>query len=164
PFDADAWADLSDGAMGKRVRLEHELATQAGEEGINWTSLVQVLKVLQGRGHAIANTDEATLRGLAEREPLARLLLDYREATKLAKRFGIEFAKKYVPPTTGRIHPDYLQLGADTGRMSCRRPNLQQVPRDPAYRACFRAPAGRMLVKADYSQIELRIAAELTDD
>jgi DNA polymerase-1 len=48
--------------------------------------------------------------------------------------------------------------------MSCSRPNLQQIPRDRAYRACIRPPAGRVFVKADYSQIELRIAAEITGD
>ena len=48
--------------------------------------------------------------------------------------------------------------------MACSRPNLQNIPRAPAYRACFRAPDGRVLVKADFSQIELRIAAEITGD
>ena len=48
--------------------------------------------------------------------------------------------------------------------MSCTRPNLQQIPRDPAYRACFRPPDGRVLVKADYSQIELRVAAEIAGE
>ena len=51
-----------------------------------------------------------------------------------------------VHPISGRIHADYLQIGAASGRMACRRPNLQNIPRTPAYRACFRAPAGRVLV------------------
>ena len=51
-----------------------------------------------------------------------------------------------------------------SGRMSCKEPNLQQLPRDPRYRKCFVAPPGRVLVKADYSQIELRIAAKLAGE
>ena len=62
------------------------------------------------------------------------------------------------------MHADWHQLGSRAGRMSCSKPNLQQVPRDRAYRACFRPAEGRALVKADYCQIELRIAAEIADD
>jgi DNA polymerase-1 len=169
PFDADAWAALSDGAMAEQFRLEQELTALTGSSDlfgsstINWASPSQVLRVLRARGHEIAHTDEDALAGLADREPLARLLLAHREASRRASVYGIEFLQ-HVAPTTGRIHAEYLQLGSRAGRMSCQRPNLQQVPREPAYRACFRPAAGRVLVKADYSQIELRIAAELTGD
>src|SRR5262249_34214184 len=135
-----------------------------GDSRVNWSSPAQVQRVLGARGHTIARTDEATLRALVPSEPLADLLLSYREASRKATAYGIEFAQQYAHPSTGRIHADYLQLRSRAGRMSCQRPNLQQVPRDPAYRACFRPGAGRVLVKADYSQIELRIAAELTGD
>ena len=67
-------------------------------------------------------------------------------------------------PTTGRIHADYHQIGAETGRMACARPNLQNIPRDPAYRACIRPAPGRVLVKADLALIELCAAAELAGD
>src|SRR5262249_46297468 len=56
------------------------------------------------------------------------------------------------------------QLGSQAGRMSCSDPNMQQLPRDKAYRRCVAAPPARALVKADYSQIELRIAARITGD
>ncbi len=170
PFDTDRWADLSDAAVAEQIRLEAELAAEAGAldlfgvGAVNWSSPAQVLRVLRGRGHTLTHTDEATLQALADREPLARTLLAYREASRKATAYGITFAQDHVHPRTGRIHPDYLQLGAASGRMSCQRPNLQNIPRDPAYRACFRPGAGRVLVKADYSQIELRIAAELTGD
>lgn len=64
----------------------------------------------------------------------------------------------------GFIRASYIQLGADTGRMSCRAPNLQQVPRDPRFRACVKAPAGWKLVAADYAQMELRLAAAEAED
>jgi DNA polymerase I-like protein with 3'-5' exonuclease and polymerase domains len=169
PFAAAAWADLSDAATAEQVRLEHELTALTGTKDmfgagtVNWASPARVKALLAARGHVVEDTNEATLLALADREPLARLLLAYREAARKASVYGIEFLK-YVHPATGRIHADWLQLGSKAGRMSCQRPNLQQVPRERTYRACFRAPAGRVLVKADYSQIELRIAAELTGD
>jgi DNA polymerase I-like protein with 3'-5' exonuclease and polymerase domains len=70
----------------------------------------------------------------------------------------------HINPITGRLHPDFRQIGATGGRMSCSDPNLQQVPNTPEYRACFRAPTGRKLVIADYSQIEIRILADWSQD
>jgi DNA polymerase-1 len=64
----------------------------------------------------------------------------------------------------GRIHAGWQQIGAESGRMGCNTPNLQNLPRDKRYRRCFVAPPGRVLVKADYFQIELRIAAKISKD
>ena len=72
---------------------------------------------------------------------------------------------KFVHPETNRIHADWKQIGAESGRMSCRKPSLQNLPREKTgYRACFVAPPGRVLIKADYSQIELRLVAEMAND
>ena len=60
--------------------------------------------------------------------------------------------------------PSYRLIGAASGRMACSEPNMQNVPRDPAYRRCIRPAPGRVFVKADYSQIELRIAAQISGD
>src|SRR5262249_9908518 len=62
------------------------------------------------------------------------------------------------------VYPSWRQIGSDAGRMSCSNPNMQQIPRAKDYRRCAKAPLGRVLVKADYSQIELRIAAKITGD
>jgi len=169
PFDASAWVALSDSAVAEQARLEAEMtaligsADMFGQSSLKWGSPAQVAGLLRSRGHAVENTDETTLQGLVDREPLAGLLLKYRDANKRASTYGIDFLK-HVHRTTGRIHADYLQLGSAAGRMSCQRPNLQQIPRDRAYRACVRPPDGRVLVKVDYSQIELRIAAEVSGD
>jgi DNA polymerase-1 len=169
PFDAGGWATLAEAAVRRQVEAARRLdaivgpADLFGGSGVNWDSTAQVKKALHARGHALERVDEATLAALAADDALAAAMLDYREATKRAGTYGIEFLA-HVHDATGRIHADYQQLGAESGRMSCSRPNLQQVPRDPAYRACFRPPEGRVLVKADYSQIELRIAAELALD
>src|SRR5260370_24642933 len=71
----------------------------------------------------------------------------------------------FINPTTGRLHADFRQIGAPTGRFACTNPNIQQVTHAVEYRRCFTAhPAGRQLVIADYSQIELRILAEFSGD
>lgn len=139
--------------------------------GINWNSHKQVLKLLQSRGYKIKRTNEATLRRIAgpfagarAQASLPDLLLKYREAQRRVSTYGLGFQEEYRHPVTGRVHADYLQIGAASGRMACRGPNLQSIPRDPAYRACFRPAEGRRLVKADYSQLELRVVAELTGD
>jgi DNA polymerase-1 len=64
----------------------------------------------------------------------------------------------------GRVYAHWFQLGAKTGRMASGQPNMQNMPRDPAYRQCFCPGPGRVLVKADYSQIELRIAAKVANE
>ena len=70
-----------------------------------------------------------------------------------------------INPTTQRLHADFRQIGAPTGRFSCTNPNIQQVPHALEYRRCFSGhPEGRKLVIADYSQIELRILAEFSGD
>jgi DNA polymerase I len=169
PFDIEAWVPLAEAAVRRTVEITARLdgfigpRDLFGGSGINWNSPAQVKRVFSERGHEISRVDEETLTVLAGRDELAAVLLEYREASKRTGTYGIEFLK-HVHQATGRIHADYQQLGADPGRMSCSRPNLMQIPRDPAYRACFRPSAGRVLVKADYSQIELRIAAELAGD
>jgi DNA polymerase-1 len=169
PFDRPAWQALAHDADAERAALELALTAEAqtgdlfGASTVKWSSPGQVADVLRRRGHEIEQTDEATLLRLVGTEPLAELLLRYREASKRATSYGTEYLKA-VHPATGRIHADYWQLGSEAGRMSCRGPNLQQVPRSPTYRACFRPADGRVLVKADYSQIELRIAAEISGD
>ncbi|HLZ71455.1 MAG TPA: DNA polymerase [Dehalococcoidia bacterium] len=169
PFDADRWLALSNAAVAERLTLGDDLTKAAGtgdmfeHSTINWDSPAQVAALLRARGHDVPRADEATLTALAAAEPLAPLLLRYRDASKRAGTYGITFLE-HVTETTGRIHADYRQLGAASGRMACTRPNLQNIPRDPAYRACFRPAPGRVLIKADYSQIELRLAAQISSD
>jgi DNA polymerase-1 len=93
--------------------------------------------------------------------PLAALLRDYRDARKKCTTYGKDWLKHVA--SDGRVYASWRQLGASSGRMSCSAPNLQQLPRG-SYRKCFVAPAGRVLVKADYSQIELRISAKVSGD
>jgi DNA polymerase-1 len=152
-------------ALAKKTQADVEAAEAALLELVgkkaNWSSPKQVLEVFHDLGIEAGGTAEEVVKGIDH--PIGPLLLAYRKARKLAGMFGADYAK-YVEPATGRVHADFKQLGSRAGRMSCKDPNLQQVPKAPEYRECFRAPAGRKLVKADYSQIELRIAAEISGD
>lgn len=128
---------------------------------VNLNSPVQILEAFRKVGLDLPSTGEEIL--FRYDHPLAKLLLEYREYEKIITAFGENLISK-INPKTGRIHPDYMQIGADTGRFACSNPNLQQIPTDSLFRHCFIATKGYKLVIADYSQIELRIAAELSRD
>ncbi|HEY0128924.1 MAG TPA: DNA polymerase, partial [Rubrobacteraceae bacterium] len=70
----------------------------------------------------------------------------------------------FISPKTGRIHANFLQCRVPTGRLACTAPNIQQIPHEDEFRRCFVAEEGNTLVIADYSQIELRILAEVSED
>ena len=113
------------------------------------------------------STAEDVLEELAAGHALPRLILDYRGLAKLRSTYT-EKLPEQVNPRTGRVHTSYHQAVAQTGRLSSTDPNLQNIPiRTPEgrrIRQAFIAPAGHVLMAADYSQIELRIMAHLSDD
>ncbi len=147
--------------IGEPVRQ----TTLWGEDRIytqNLDSNPFVMSLLKRHGIVVKSTARYDLFPFRN-EPLVRCLTAYRRAQKALSSFLYPFTAA-VHPRTGRLHPRYYQIAAASGRMSCDSPNIQQVPRDAAYRACFTAPAGRKLVLADYSQIELRVAAQIAGD
>lgn len=128
---------------------------------VNLDSPLQLLQVFKKLGEELPNTAEATLKKTTH--PLAKKILEYRAYEKMITSFGETILEK-INPVDGRLHPDFLQLGADTGRFACNNPNLQQIPSDSGFRSCFIASKGYKLITADYSQIELRIMAEVSED
>lgn len=139
-------------------------ASLFGRAEINLDSQAQVTDALLNLGVPVPETTRAwQLQPLAEEYPVVAKLLEYRAVAKSLSSFG-ENILEFIEPKTGRIHADFRQIGAPTGRFSCSNPNLQQIPHEEEYRRCFRAPDGRKLVIADYSQIELRILADFSDD
>lgn len=110
----------------------------------------------------LLKTDADTL-ALFDGQPLAAPLIRFKTVDKLLSTCGARFAQ-HLSPATGRIHAGFRLGGTASGRMACRRPNLQNPPRDPAFRALFAAPVGSVLVVADYGQIELRVAALVSGD
>lgn len=112
-------------------------------------------------GGLLETTAEAL--GNYSTHPAVAALLEWKLAQKMLTTYGASYSA-HISPATGRIHASFRLGGTDTGRLACHRPNIQNPPRDVAFRALFSAPPGRVLVVADYSQIELRVAALLAND
>jgi DNA polymerase I len=115
-----------------------------------------------------ASTDFEVLEQLAAMgHEVPRLMIEYRELAKLKSTY-VDALPGFVNPETGRVHTDFNQIGAATGRLSSSEPNLQNIPvrtpRGEAIRRAFIAPPGHVLLTADYSQIELRLLAHLSGD
>ena len=113
------------------------------------------------------STDESVLQELALEYPLPRLLLEHRSMSKLKSTYTDKLPQQ-INPHTGRVHTSYHQAVAATGRLSSSDPNLQNIPirseEGRKIRQAFVAAPGYCMVAADYSQIELRIMAHLSDD
>jgi DNA polymerase I len=149
-------------ARGEAARHLQDELSRTGQPAINPNSHQQVLKAFRAMGISVEDTRDGTLVPLADRFPTVDALLRYRKADKaLAFLKGLA---THINPITDRVHAKYNQLGADTGRFSCSDPNLQATPTDKAIRNCFVPLPGNKLVIGDYSQIELRVAAQITQD
>lgn len=128
---------------------------------INLNSGQQIIAKFKEIGIELEDTSEATLS--KHDHPAAKKLLEYRGHEKTIGSFGESLLER-IHKKTGRIHPDFLQYGADTGRFSCTNPNVQQIPATSDFRSCFIPAPGYKLVTSDYSQAELRILAQLSLD
>jgi DNA polymerase-1 len=113
------------------------------------------------------STDLSVLEKLeAEGVPIARKVLEWRQLSKLRSTYT-EALQAAISPVTGRVHTSYSLVGAQTGRLSSTEPNLQNIPIRTEIgrqiRDCFVADPGHVILSADYSQIELRLAAHMAD-
>jgi DNA polymerase I-like protein with 3'-5' exonuclease and polymerase domains len=174
----DRWLEQLAIVEKRRAELSEELQDVLAEESsqgtlfggpqrddINLDSHQQLTQALERLGIPVPDsTRNWKLQPLAVEYPIIGTLLEYRTVQKALTSYGQNMID-LVNPTTGRLHADFRQIGAPTGRFSCTNPNIQQVPHAVEYRRCFSGyPAGRKLVIADYSQIELRILAEFSGD
>jgi DNA polymerase-1 len=174
----DRWLEQLAIVEKRRGQLANELQDVLAEESnqgtlfggpqrdeINLDSSQQLTQALERLGIPVPDsTRNWKLQPLAAEYPVIATLLEYRTVQKALTSYGQNMIE-LVNPTTGRLHADFRQIGAPTGRFSCTNPNIQQVPHAVEYRRCFSGyPAGRKLVIADYSQIELRILAEFSGD
>jgi DNA polymerase-1 len=172
--DRDVLVEMSRQSGQEIARLEEELYALAGER-INLNSGPQLGRVLfeklglkTGRRTKTGySTDQAVLEELGTTHPFPARLLEYRALSKLKSTY-LDALPAVIDPRDLRVHTTYHQAGAATGRLSSSNPNLQNIPmRSPqgrAIRRAFVAPEGRVLVSADYSQIELRVMAHLSGD
>ena len=175
-IDTDRLADISKELKSNMEKLKSQIVESAGEDfNLNSTQQLGVilyeklgLPVLKKTGKTKRpSTDEATLSQLASMHPLPALLLEYRKNIKLKNTY-VDVLPTLIQPNTGRVHTSFQQTVTATGRLSSNNPNLQNIPvRDTIgkrIRSAFIAGKGNILISADYSQIELRIFAHLSED
>ena len=174
-IDAPMLAKQS-GELGARIlQLEAEAYEIAGQP-FNLGSPKQLgeiffdklgMPVVKKTPSGARSTDEEVLEKLAEDYPLPAKLLEHRSLSKLKGTYTDKLAQLALP-RTGRVHTHYAQAVAVTGRLSSNDPNLQNIPVKTAegrrVREAFVAPAGSVIASADYSQIELRIMAHISED
>ena len=174
-IDAQRLAEQSHRLAEQMLVLEQQAHDLAGQV-FNLGSPKQIQHILYDQLHLPVlkktptgqpSTDESVLQELAEDYALPRVLLEYRGLSKLKSTYTDKLPQQ-INPETGRVHTSYHQAVTATGRLSSSDPNLQNIPiRSEAgreIRRAFIAPPGHVLVAADYSQIELRIMAHLSQD
>ncbi len=174
-IDAATLAQQSDELGRKIMALEAEAQALAGQP-FNLGSPKQLAEILfNQQGLPVVkktpggapSTDEEVLEKLAEDYPLPKKILEHRSFAKLKNTYTDKLPKM-INPATGRVHTSFGQATAVTGRLASTDPNLQNIPIRTAegrrIRSAFVAPPGHRILSADYSQIELRIMAHLSDD
>ncbi|WP_144150688.1 DNA polymerase I [Paraburkholderia sp. BCC1885] len=174
-IDAEKLRVQSNEIATRLIELETQAYTLAGGE-FNLGSPKQIgqiffeklqLPVVKKTPSGAPSTDEEVLQKLAEDYPLPKLLLEHRGLSKLKSTYTDKLPRM-VNAETGRVHTNYAQAVAVTGRLASNDPNLQNIPvrttEGRRIREAFIAPPGHKLVSADYSQIELRIMAHISGD
>lgn len=170
--------DLSSRMGEMLAKLEEEVISVSGGYGkFNINSPKQLSDMLFGKlglptegvrkttqGYS---TDAAVLESLKGQHPIIDHILEYREISKLRGTY-VDALPELINPQTGRVHTSYNQAGAATGRLSSNTPNLQNIPNRTELglevRRSFVAPSGMKLLSVDYSQVELRILAHISQD
>ena len=171
-LDLDKWQLLKQDLLRQQARLEEKLQARLVKSNritntlltelsteINLSSPKQVVIAFNRLGIDVRSTNVRELIPLAQDYPVIRWLLEYRSLTTRINTFSVGLPQ-FIHPVTERIQGHWWQMGARSGRFSCREPNLTNIPRDLPTRQCFTAAPGNVIIKADYSQIELRLMAQ----
>ena len=175
-LDTEALQDTSKIFTERMKQYEQEIYKEAGEE-FNISSPKQVGDILFGKMQILEKpkktktgqyvTSEEVLQSLESKNPIVRNILNYRGMKKLLSTY-IDALPKLINPRTGHIHTSFNQALTATGRLSSSDPNLQNIPvrtdDGKEIRKCFIPEEGCLFFSADYSQIELRIMAHLSED
>jgi DNA polymerase-1 len=158
-------ADLT-GRIYQAAGMEFNINSpkQLGEVLFEKLNLPAVKKTRKTGGYS---TDQAVLEELAQTYEIPKLILEYRQISKLKSTY-VDALPALIHPRTGRVHTSFNQTGAATGRLSSSDPNLQNIPirsdLGRLIRGAFIPEKGNVLIAADYSQVELRILAHLSED
>jgi len=173
-LDTDLLKNLYVDLNEKLEDIQQKTFDLAGEE-FNLNSPIQLREILfdkldlpvQKKTKTGPSTDHEVLTKLASMHELPGLIIDYRELAKLINTY-IDSLPQLVNPNTKRIHPTFQQAVTSTGRLSCRDPNLQNIPvrgkTGREIRKAFIPKNGNVMISADYSQIELRVMAHISGD
>ncbi|MCX7912466.1 MAG: DNA polymerase I, partial [Dehalococcoidales bacterium] len=161
--------------LGEQIRLLEDKIYAEAKHPFNINSPQQLGRVLfeemqlpyPRRGKSRYSTEAAVLEELAPQYPFVRDILEYRQLTKIKSTY-VDALPELINPKTGRIHTNFNQTRTTTGRLSSSDPNLQNIPvrgeLGGQVRQAFVAPTGALLLGADYSQIDLRALAHLSQD
>ncbi|WP_326512187.1 DNA polymerase [Clostridium intestinale] len=147
--------------LEEKKQLEKEIRLYLPNTDININSPKQLKGALEGINIYVNSTSKEVLIPLSNKYPVIAIILEYKKLDKL-----LQFIEKILLNVSedNRLYSNYFQCITKTGRFSCSDFNLQQIPHDYRIRECFSAPNEKVLVIADYSQVELRIAGEIADD
>lgn len=182
-IDKKRWRDIIKNLEVRRDELAEQFQSEAREfynvtqfdlfgkksDAININSSVQLMDLFNNKLNLdLPSTNESFLQNVIN--PVVNTLRDYRKYEKLISTYGEKLLSK-INPKTGRVHPEFLQIRAATGRFACNNPNLQNIP-NPAhklyevapFRECFNPAKGYKMVVSDYSSMEMRILADLSND
>ncbi|MDD2689635.1 MAG: DNA polymerase I [Candidatus Omnitrophica bacterium] len=174
-LDLEILKTLSADIENKLIKLIEDIYRESGQQ-FNINSPKQLREILFNKlklpvgkkSKTGPSTDEAVLRGLADKHKLPHFLLEYRQLVKLKNTY-IDTLPNLVDKVTGRVHTSFNQTGTETGRLSSSSPNLQNIPLKSEIgknirRAIISSGKDYCLLSCDYSQIELRILAHLSKD
>ena len=173
--DLEKLAEIKIKTLEEKEKVYHELrealivtsnqSNLMGERVVSYPNLnsnKELLGALQKKGLKLISTADEELSKFGD-NPLIKKVQKYRKATKKLSSF-IETLPGFINPTTGRIHSDFSQYGTLSGRIASSKPNMQQQPHTNDWRQIFSARPGYVIISADYSQIELRILGEVSND
>ena len=156
-LDRDRWQRVRQEYEHQRDKLADKIYQELERE-FNIASSSQLLKALQSYGINIKSTNSNVLIEQVKEHPILALIIKYRSLNTIINTFLKGF-EPYIQ-LDNRLRGNWWQIGTRTGRTSCHEPNLSNIPKIPRIRNCFAATDGYLLVDADYSQIELRLAAK----
>jgi DNA polymerase I-like protein with 3'-5' exonuclease and polymerase domains len=155
-LDTEAWASLADRKLKEAEAIQSQL-------NFNVKSPKQVLDALRSSGLKKLNSTDIHELIRYKEYPLVKKVIECRNLYHMASTYGDNVINNFVE-ADGKIYPDVKVIGAETGRMSCADPNLQNQPKELEYRSCYVASPGHILLVADYNAQEPRITAYLTQD
>jgi len=166
-LDTAKWASIYEEEKCTSVERADELRTLSGIKTLNPNSEKQIIAAMNRLGIKVPEfqgkltTNETFICRI--KHPFITALRVYRGASKRASTYGKHFLQN-VNPVTGRIHTEFNQIGAETGRFSSEKPNLQNIPKDKVFRECFVAPPGMQIISADFSSQEIAVMAQASGD